>query len=159
IGTDEQPATRADARGLRYRPDGRTARAVATEPIGCWPAGAGDRPGAQRLHPEIAGNTELDEAYIFPAVKTAGGPAGGYADVLKAQHHRGREGTEYTLALTGNGAIGSGDAESSRTRHGELRSYQTMPRARTRSFSRPDERAVQGTDCRWRRAGAGPALP
>src|ERR1700682_2534162 len=61
IGTDEQPATRADARGLRYRPDGRTARAVATEPIGFWPAGAGDRPGAQRLHPEIAGNTKLDE--------------------------------------------------------------------------------------------------
>jgi hypothetical protein len=31
--------------------------------------------------------------------------------VLKVQHHRGREVTEYTLALTGNGAIGSGDAK------------------------------------------------
>ena len=51
-------------RGLRYRPNGRTARAVATEPIGFWPAGAGDRPGTQRLHPEIAGNSKLDEAYL-----------------------------------------------------------------------------------------------
>jgi hemerythrin-like domain-containing protein len=53
----------------------------------------------------------LEEAYIFPAIKKAGGPAAGYADVLKAQHDRGREVTEYILAVTGKGGIGTGDAE------------------------------------------------
>lgn len=54
---------------------------------------------------------KLEEAYIFPAIKKAGGPAAGYADVLRAQHDRGREVTEYILAATGKGAIGTGDAE------------------------------------------------
>jgi hemerythrin-like domain-containing protein len=54
---------------------------------------------------------KLEEAYIFPAIKKAGGPAAGYADVLKAQHDRGREVTEYILAVTGKGVIGMGDAE------------------------------------------------
>ena len=54
---------------------------------------------------------KLEEAYIFPAIKKAGGPAAGYADVLKAQHDRGREVTEYVLAVTGKGVIGTGDAE------------------------------------------------
>src|ERR1700674_1687409 len=54
---------------------------------------------------------KLEEASIFPAIKKAGGPAAGYADVLKAQHDRGREVTEYILAVAGKGTIGSGDAE------------------------------------------------
>jgi hypothetical protein len=54
---------------------------------------------------------KLEEAYIFPAVKKAGGPAAGYADVLKAQHDRGREVTEYILAVTGKGIVGTGNAE------------------------------------------------
>jgi len=54
---------------------------------------------------------KLEEAYIFPAIKKAGGPVAGYADVLKAQHDRGREVTEYILAVTGKGVIGTGDAE------------------------------------------------
>ena len=33
---------------------------------------------------------KLEEAYIFPAITKAGGPAAGYADVLKAQHDPGR---------------------------------------------------------------------
>ena len=82
IGTDEQPATRADARGLRYRPDGRTARAVATEPIGSWPPGAGDRPGAQRLHPEIAGNTRLEESPHLARRQKGGRPG---ADAAQRQ--------------------------------------------------------------------------
>ena len=49
---------------------------------------------------------KLEEAYIFPAIKKAGGPAAGYADVLKAQHDRGREVTEYILAVTGKEALG-----------------------------------------------------
>jgi hemerythrin-like domain-containing protein len=54
---------------------------------------------------------KLEEAYIFPAIKKAAGPAAGYTDVLKAQHDRGREVTEYILAVTGKGGIGTGDAE------------------------------------------------
>jgi hemerythrin-like domain-containing protein len=54
---------------------------------------------------------KLEEAYIFPTIKKAGGPAAGYADVLKAQHDRGREVTEYILAVTGKGDIGAGNAE------------------------------------------------
>jgi hemerythrin-like domain-containing protein len=53
----------------------------------------------------------LEEAYIFPAVRKAGGAAAGYVDVLKAQHDRGREITDYILAVTSKGAIGTGDAE------------------------------------------------
>ncbi len=54
---------------------------------------------------------KLEEAHIFPAVKKAGGVAAGLVDVLKAQHDRGREITEYILAAAGKGAIAAGDAE------------------------------------------------
>src|SRR5437763_13355786 len=54
---------------------------------------------------------KFEEDYIFPAIKKAGGPAAGYADVLKAQHDRGREMTEYILAVTGKGGVGTGDTE------------------------------------------------
>jgi hemerythrin-like domain-containing protein len=54
---------------------------------------------------------KLEEAHIFPALRKAGGPAAGYVDVLIAQHNRGREITDYILAIAGRGAIGTGDAE------------------------------------------------
>jgi hemerythrin-like domain-containing protein len=54
---------------------------------------------------------KLEEAHIFPAVRKAGGPAAAYVDVLIAQHNRGREITDYILAVAGKGAIGSGNAE------------------------------------------------
>jgi hemerythrin-like domain-containing protein len=53
----------------------------------------------------------LEEAHIFPAVKKAGSAAAAYVDVLKAQHDRGREITDYILAVASKGAIGTGDAE------------------------------------------------
>ena len=43
---------------------------------------------------------QLEEAYIFPAVKKTQNPASVYADVLLAQHARGREITDYVLAMT-----------------------------------------------------------
>jgi hemerythrin-like domain-containing protein len=43
---------------------------------------------------------KLEETYIFPAIKRAGGPAASYPDVLMAQHNRGREITEYVLSVT-----------------------------------------------------------
>jgi hemerythrin-like domain-containing protein len=54
---------------------------------------------------------KLEEAYIFPVVKRAGGAAAAYVDVLKAQHDRGREVTDYILMMAGKGSIGAGDAE------------------------------------------------
>ena len=53
---------------------------------------------------------KLEEAYIFPAVRKAGGPAAGYIDVLIAQHNRGREITAYILSVTSKGKIGAADA-------------------------------------------------
>ena len=43
---------------------------------------------------------KLEEAYIFPAVKKAGGPASAYPDILAAQHQRGRQITDHILAAT-----------------------------------------------------------
>jgi len=53
---------------------------------------------------------KLEEAYIFPAVKKAGGPAAAYVDVLKQQHDRGRAITAFILAAT-RSKIATGDAE------------------------------------------------
>lgn len=43
---------------------------------------------------------QLEEAHLFPAVKKAGGAAAGEIDTLLAQHQRGREITDYILAVT-----------------------------------------------------------
>jgi hemerythrin-like domain-containing protein len=53
----------------------------------------------------------LEEAHIFPVVKKAGGSAASYVDVLKAQHDRGREITDYILGVTGKGRIETGDVD------------------------------------------------
>jgi hemerythrin-like domain-containing protein len=44
---------------------------------------------------------KLEEAYIFPALKKGGGEIARYPDILVAQHLRGREITDYVLAVTG----------------------------------------------------------
>ncbi|MBV9510667.1 MAG: hemerythrin domain-containing protein [Caulobacteraceae bacterium] len=54
---------------------------------------------------------KLEEDHIFPVVRKAGGSAGAYVDVLKAQHDRGREITDYILAVCKDGSIASGQAE------------------------------------------------
>jgi hemerythrin-like domain-containing protein len=54
---------------------------------------------------------KLEETHIFPAIKKAGGPAAAYVDTFIAQHQRGREITDYVLAVAAKGAIGTGDAE------------------------------------------------
>jgi hemerythrin-like domain-containing protein len=51
---------------------------------------------------------KLEEAYIFPAIRKAGGPAAAVIDTLLAQHNRGRQITSYILSVTAKG-IGSGD--------------------------------------------------
>jgi hemerythrin-like domain-containing protein len=53
---------------------------------------------------------KLEETYIFPAVKRAGGEAAAYPDVLVVQHNRGREITEYILAITQGAKLGTTNA-------------------------------------------------
>jgi len=54
---------------------------------------------------------KLEEAYIFPAVKRAGGKAAVYPDILIAQHKRGRQITDYILAVTQKARLDANDAE------------------------------------------------
>ena len=50
---------------------------------------------------------KLEEEHIFPAVRKTKGAAGALVDVLRAQHDRGRELTDYVLRATGQGRIAS----------------------------------------------------
>jgi hemerythrin-like domain-containing protein len=54
---------------------------------------------------------KLEETYIFPAVKRAGGPAASVPDILVVQHQRGREITDYILAVTQGEKVSTGNAE------------------------------------------------
>jgi len=54
---------------------------------------------------------KLEETYIFPVVKQAGGAAAALPDILIAQHQRGREITDYILAVTNGAKLGTGNAE------------------------------------------------
>jgi len=54
---------------------------------------------------------KLEETYIFPAVKQAGGGAAAYPDILVVQHNRGREITEYIIAVTNGAKLGASNAE------------------------------------------------
>lgn len=54
---------------------------------------------------------QLEETYIFPAVKQARGPAASLPDILLVQHHRGREITDYILAVTQGAQFGANAAE------------------------------------------------
>lgn len=54
---------------------------------------------------------KLEEQYIFPAVKQAGGQAASYPDILVAQHNRGREITEYIISVTQGAKLGANAGE------------------------------------------------
>jgi len=53
----------------------------------------------------------LEEEHIFPLVRKQGAGLQQYVDVLTAQHQRGREITDYILAVTNGGKIGAHHAE------------------------------------------------
>lgn len=55
--------------------------------------------------------SKLEEAYIFPVVKKTPGPASSLADILVVQHQRGREITDYILALTKDGKFTANNSE------------------------------------------------
>lgn len=54
---------------------------------------------------------QLEEVFIFPAVKKVPGQAAGYVDVLLAQHVRGREITDYLLSISQADRIASNSVE------------------------------------------------
>lgn len=53
----------------------------------------------------------LEEQHIFPIVKKTPGDAANYVPILIDQHTRGREVTEYILAVTKSGKIATANAE------------------------------------------------
>jgi hemerythrin-like domain-containing protein len=55
---------------------------------------------------------KLEEEYIFPAIKKAGGPAAGLVNILIAQHNRGREITDYILNVTQEKKLTPDETES-----------------------------------------------
>lgn len=54
---------------------------------------------------------QLEEAFIFPAVKRAGGEAASYADLLVLQHNRGREITDYIIGVTQTAKLGANNSD------------------------------------------------
>ncbi len=66
---------------------------------------------------------KLEEAHLFPAVARAGGPASSYVATLVAQHDRGRQITDYVLAVTQR-PIGAGAAALASTLEGFARMYE-----------------------------------
>jgi len=53
----------------------------------------------------------LEEQHIFPIVKKSPGEAANYVPILIDQHNRGREVTEYIIAVTKSGKIATANAE------------------------------------------------
>jgi hemerythrin-like domain-containing protein len=93
---------------LVYRQSARTLR---TSPASVPPAALNQTAMLFRTFGEDYHERRLEEPFIFPAVRQAGGAAPGLVDVLLAQHRRGREITDYMLSVTQGGSIGSGGAE------------------------------------------------
>ena len=54
---------------------------------------------------------KLEEVHIFPALKNANSLAAVYVGILTAQHQRGRELTDYILAVTAAAKLASGNVE------------------------------------------------
>jgi hemerythrin-like domain-containing protein len=68
---------------------------------------------------------KLEETYIFPAVRKLNGNAAKYPDILLAQHRRGREITDYILAVTKVAKLGQSNAEPlAKAMDGLVRMYQ-----------------------------------
>jgi hemerythrin-like domain-containing protein len=67
----------------------------------------------------------LEEEHIFPAISKQGSTLQHYADVLIDQHKRGREITDYILAVTSKGKVSSHESESlAKVLEGFVRMYE-----------------------------------
>jgi hemerythrin-like domain-containing protein len=67
---------------------------------------------------------KLEEAYIFPAVKKAGGAAAALPDILVTQHSRGREITDYIVSVTGSGKLSANGESLAQALMGFVRMYE-----------------------------------
>jgi len=66
---------------------------------------------------------KLEEGYVFPKVKESGGALAQLAGVLVAQHERGREITDYILAVTAAPKVGAKASELASVLEGFVRMY------------------------------------
>jgi len=75
--------------------------------------GAALNKGAKLFHDfgEEYHERKLEETYIFPRVRKAGGEVAAVVDTLLEQHQRGREITQFVLGVTKKGRIATADAE------------------------------------------------
>jgi hemerythrin-like domain-containing protein len=87
------------ARGLKTRPKGMNIGALA------------DAAALFRAFGEDYHERALEERYIFPQLRKAGGEVGDLVDTLVAQHNRGREITDYVRQAVRGGSIGASDLE------------------------------------------------
>jgi hemerythrin-like domain-containing protein len=66
----------------------------------------------------------LEETHIFPVVRKINGPASKLADVLQAQHQRGREITDYVRQVSSRRALGAGAERLATVLEGFIRMYE-----------------------------------
>ncbi|HEX3595350.1 MAG TPA: hemerythrin domain-containing protein [Polyangiaceae bacterium] len=67
---------------------------------------------------------KLEEAYVFPRVKSGGGAASALTDVLTSQHERGRQITDYVLSVTAAPKLGARSAELAGVLQAFVRMYE-----------------------------------
>jgi hemerythrin-like domain-containing protein len=87
------------ARRLRNQPD-------SIDPAALVQAARLFRAFGENYHERI-----LEEQYVFPEVRQAGGPVAGLVEVLLRQHQRGREITDYIERIGSKGNVSATDAE------------------------------------------------
>ena len=68
---------------------------------------------------------QLEEAFIFPAIKQEGGEVAGYPDILIVQHNRGREITDYITAVSNSAKIGANAKDLADALDAFARMYET----------------------------------
>jgi len=67
----------------------------------------------------------VEEPFVLPAVKRAGGPAAAYVDVILEQHKRGREITDWIIAVTQAPKLNANGGELARVLDGFARMYES----------------------------------
>ena len=94
------------------------------DPASVPPAALQDTARLFRSFGEEYHEKKLEEAFIFPAVRQAGGATASYPDLLVAQHRRGREITDYVLAATRDTKLGANAGVLAGALDGFVRMYQ-----------------------------------
>lgn len=87
------------------------ANKLRTNPASVPPDALQKTAGLFRAYGEDYHEKKLEEPFIFPEVKKAGGPAASYPDILVVQHNRGREITDYILSATQGAKLGAANAD------------------------------------------------